>query len=258
MTIATFNVNSVRARLPVLTEWLKSVEPDVVALQETKVEDDKFPREELQACGYQLAVHGQQKYNGVALLSRRPIEDVAMGFGDPEFPEDCRIIRGRIGGVLVINTYVPNGSSVGSEKYAYKLRWFERFGRLVTDLARPDDKVVWLGDMNVAPTDDDVFEPENKERSVCFTAEEKAALEAVKSWGWTDAFRLFTQGSGHYSYWEFVIPNGFKRNLGWRIDHIYASPGLVGSCRACVIDKEPRSWERPSDHTPVLAEFAVS
>jgi len=257
MKIATFNVNSVRARLPVLTEWLQKVSPDVVALQETKVEDDKFPREDLEALGYQIVVYGQQKYNGVALLSKTTIEDVSMGFDDPDWPQDCRIIRGRINGVSIINTYVPNGSAVGSEKFAYKLKWFERLGRMIGETADPSDRVLWLGDINVAPTPDDVFDPVKLEGSVCFTQEEKDALAKLKEWGWTDCFRLYNQDAGQFSYWEYFLPNGFKRNLGWRIDHVYASPGLLAASNSCEIDKDPRGWERPSDHTPVVATFSL-
>lgn len=255
MTLATFNVNGIRARLPVLQQWLAEAEPDVVVLQETKVEDDKFPLDDVRATGYEVAFHGQPRYNGVAILSKLPIEDVRTGYDDPEWPNDCRIIRARIGGVTVINTYVPNGTQVGSEKFDYKLRWLERFARLVEESSHGGQPMVWLGDINVAPTPDDVFDPVKLEGSVCFHPAEREALARLVSWGWTDCFRKFTEGPGHFSYWEFFLPNGFKRNLGWRIDHIYATAGLADACNKCWIDKEPRGWERPSDHTPVLATF---
>lgn len=257
MKVATFNVNSVRARLPVLTEWLQSCKPDVVGLQETKVEDDKFPREEIEALGYHLELYGQPRYNGVALLSLEKATDVHKGIGDMSWPDDARIIRATIGGVTFLNTYVPNGTKVGTEKFAYKLDWFKKLKGLIEDHMKPDDKVVWMGDINVAPTDLDVFDPAKMVGSVCFTDDEKLALQSCREWGWTDCFRHFEESGGHFSYWEYFLPNGFKRNLGWRIDHIYASPALLPACETCWIDKEPRSWERPSDHTPVLAEFKV-
>ncbi|MBS1714964.1 MAG: exodeoxyribonuclease III [Armatimonadetes bacterium] len=257
MKIATFNVNSVRARLPVLLRWLQEESPDCVALQETKVEDAKFPLAEFLEAGYTVSHHGQPRYNGVAFLSKRPMEDVTTGFGDPDWPEDCRIIQGTYQGVKVIGTYVPNGTAVGSEKFAYKLAWFERFGRLVRERTSPDDPVVWLGDINVAPRPEDVFDPVKLEGNVCYHPDERAALARLMEWGWTDCFRKFHPEPGQFTYWEFFLPNGFKRNLGWRIDHVYASPGLVERCTSCTVDKEPRSWERPSDHTPVIATFGT-
>jgi len=257
MKVATFNVNSIRARLPVLTTWLQNVSPDILVLQETKVEDGKFPVEEIRTLGYEVAYHGQQKYNGVAILSRHPIEDVHCGFEDDAWPQDCRIIRARIQDVTVINTYVPNGTAVGSEKFDYKLSWLDRFGEYVQELAQSSDKLLWMGDINVAPTANDVFDPEKLEGGVCFHPDERARLEQLKSWGWTDCFRLFNNEPGQFSYWEYFIPNGFKRNLGWRIDHIYASPCLALHCKSCEIDLEPRNWERPSDHTPVVGIFEL-
>lgn len=257
MKIATFNVNSVRARMPVLLKWLQEESPDCVALQETKVEDAKFPLAEFSEAGYDVSFHGQPRYNGVAFLSKGPMEEVRTGFGDPDWPEDCRIIQGVYRGVKVIGTYVPNGTAVGSEKFAYKLAWFERFGRMVTELCRPEDPVVWLGDINVAPTPEDVFDPVKLEGTVCFHPDERAALARLMEWGWTDCYRRFHPEPGQFTYWEFFLPNGFKRNLGWRIDHVYASPGVVARCSDCTIDKEPRSWERPSDHTPVVATFGT-
>lgn len=257
MKVATFNVNSVRARLPVLVEWLRQVRPDVVGLQETKVEDDLFPRMELEELGYHIEVYGQPRYNGVALLSLEPMMNVAKGIGDPEWPDDARIIRAEVNGVAVINTYVPNGTAVGTEKFDYKLSWFKKLDESIRAAFRPDDPVVWMGDINVAPTALDLFDPVKMEGKVGFHPDEQAALEACKSWGWTDCFRIFEKAGGHYSFWEFYLPNGFKRNLGWRIDHVYASEAIVGACKKCWIDKEPRGWQRPSDHTPVLAEFDI-
>jgi len=255
MKLATFNVNSVRARLPILTSWILQTEPDIVALQETKVEDDKFPLAELEQLGYQVHIHGQKSYNGVALLSRIPVEDVAFGFPGDDWPRDCRIIRGVVDDVMIINTYVPNGTSVGSEKWEYKMRWLDQFRHLCDDLASTDDRVIWLGDINIAPTEDDVFESAKHLGDVGHHPDEFSRLDKIVDWGWTDCFRRFTGGPNHYTFWDFRIPNGFKRDLGWRIDHIYASRAIVENCRSCWVDKEPRMLERPSDHTPLLAEF---
>ncbi|MBL8066063.1 MAG: exodeoxyribonuclease III [Chthonomonadaceae bacterium] len=257
MTLATFNVNSIRARLPVLTKWLTETNPDVVALQETKVEDAKFPIAEIESAGYHVSFHGQPRYNGVALLSKAPIDSTLTGFEDPEWPTDCRIIAAQIGEVYVVNTYAPNGTAVGSEKYEYKLAWFEKLHDLLYDRLKDHENLVWLGDINVAPTDLDVFDPKKMAAEVCFTSREKDALKKLVDLGLTDCFRKFEQGGGHYSYWEYFIPNSFQRNLGWRIDHIYATKALADTCTGCEIDLEPRRWERPSDHTPVVASFDI-
>jgi exodeoxyribonuclease-3 len=255
--IATFNVNGIRARLELVLDWLAENEPDVLALQETKCEDASFPLEVFEDAGWQVARHGQKGYNGVALVSRQPILNVSTGFGDPLWPEDCRILCGTVGDVAMLNTYVPNGTKVGSDKFDYKLKWLERLNRYVQERFSIGQPVVWLGDVNIAPGPDDVFEPEKHRGGVGYHSEEQKRLQAILDWGWQDAFRKHTQGPGHYTFWEFVIPKCFERNLGWRIDHIYASPALIGKCSSCTIDKAPRSLERPSDHTPVVAEFGA-
>ncbi|MGE0002284.1 MAG: exodeoxyribonuclease III [Fimbriimonadaceae bacterium] len=255
MRIATFNVNSVRARLPILERWLAEAEPDVVALQEVKVEDGLFPREPIEALGYHCAVYGQKAYHGVGLLAKKPIEIVEAGLTGDGMLDDKRVLHCVVDGVAIVNTYVPNGTRVGTDKFSYKLAWLERFKEVLEERYRPEDRVVWLGDINIAPSEDDVYEPDRHVGSVGFHPEEKSRLRAILEGGWTDCFRKFTQGEGHYTFWEYMIPNGFKRNLGWRIDHVYASPGIVGACTDCAVDKEPRTWERPSDHTPVVATF---
>jgi exodeoxyribonuclease-3 len=255
--IATYNVNSIRQRLPIVLEWLAEYEPDVLAVQETKCEDAKFPVGEFEDLGYHVALHGQKGFNGVATISREPLVNVTTGLGDPLFPEDCRVVIGDYVGVSVINTYVPNGTAVGTDKFEYKLRWLERFGRMVAERYRPTDQVVWLGDINIAPTPNDVYNAASKLGKVGHHPAEFKALEAIGGWGWEDCFRKFTAGPGHYTYWDYVILTSVEKNFGWRIDHIYASPGLYPACIACEIDRAPRSMEKPSDHTVVWAEFDV-
>lgn len=255
MRIATFNVNSIRARSQIVRDWLLQHTPDVLAVQETKVEDAKFPYADFEDIGYHVTIHGQKSYNGVCLFSREPQTDVVFGFQDPEWPDDCRVMRAMVGDILVINTYVPNGTSVGSEKWDYKLRWLDRFRQYCTDLATTSDRVIWLGDINIAPTPDDVFDSPKYFGDVGHHPDEFSRLEAIVDWGWHDCFRKFTSGRGHFTFWDFRLPNGFDRDLGWRIDHIYASSALVDSCRLCRVDRAPRSLPRPSDHTPLVAAF---
>lgn len=253
MKVATFNAASVRARLPRILEWLEEHEPDILAIQETKVEDDKFPRQDFEDLGYELALNGQKSWNGVATLSRQPIQSVRKGFGDDLFPEDARILSVEIGGIVVINTYVPNGSAVGSDKFNYKLRWLERFNRLLRENYRPDQPLIWLGDINIAPKPEDVYDSPKVYGGVGHHPEEMRLLEQITSFGLEDVFRKLTPGPGHYTYWDFVVPNAVKRRIGWRIDHIYATKPLADLVRNCTIDVEARLLEKPSDHTFVVA-----
>jgi len=255
MKIATFNANSIRVREGIVLDWLAENEPDVLVIQEIKCETDLFPRESFEEAGYQTLVDGQKAYNGVAILYRGACEDVVLGFGDPTMPDDKRILSATINGIRIINTYVPNGTKLGSDRFAYKLAWLERFKLFIDQEQKRHSNLIWLGDINVAPTDNDVYEPEKKQNVLIRTPEEISRLHAIIDPKLTDCFRKFTEGPGHYTYWEFTIPNGFKRNLGWRIDHIYASPSMAEKCTSCVVDRVPRSLERPSDHTFVIAEF---
>lgn len=248
--VATFNVNSLRARLPVFLHWLDTTGIDVVALQEIKTVEDTFPRAEIEERGYHLAIHGQKTYNGVAILSRTPMEDVVKGLPGEAFNQDARVISATINGVRIVNTYVPNGTKIGSDKFAYKLAWLEHFDEVMRQIE--SGPALWLGDINIAPTSDDLFEPEKKLGVVGYHPEEHVRLARLTDRGWTDVFRRDTKGPGHYTFWEYMIPNGFKRNLGWRIDHIYATPSLLDRCQDCYVDKDPRGMERPSDHTPVV------
>lgn len=255
MKIASWNVNSLRVRLEHVLEWLASAKPDVLGLQETKIIDDKFPREAFEALGYQCAFNGQPTYNGVALLSRPPLVDVVTefsGYGDPQ----RRILGATAGSVRVLNLYVPNGQSVDSPKYQYKLEWLTALNRqLRTELGR-FEQVVVMGDFNIAPEDRDVHDPAAWEGKVLCSAPERAALTELLALGLDDTFRLFDQADGGYSWWDYRAA-AFRRNLGLRIDLILASRPLSRRCRSSAIDVAPRRLERPSDHAPVFAEFEL-
>jgi exodeoxyribonuclease III len=257
MKIATYNAASIRARLPLVLDWLAENEPDILAVQETKVEDDKFPLADFEDLGYQVALHGQKSWNGVCLLSRSPILNVRLGFEDDLMPTDARIISAEIDGLQVVNTYVPNGNTVGSDKWAYKMAWLERFALLVRERFRPEDPVIWLGDINIARRPEDVYDSKRLLGGVGHHPDEFSRLDAIVDFGFADMFRKFNAEPGQYTFWDFVIPNGFKRNMGWRIDHIYATPSLASLCTECWIDRDARALERPSDHTFVVAQFDV-
>jgi len=257
MKIATFNAASVRARLPVLQAWMAEIEPDVLAIQETKVEDDKFPRAEFEELGYHIALHGQKAWNGVAILSKVPIGPVQTGFADELFPTDCRIIACEISGIHIVNTYVPNGNTVGSDKFVYKLAWLDRFRTYLDQNYRPHEPLIWLGDINIAPRPQDVYDSKRMLGSVGHHPDEFSRLDKIVDFGLTDLFRKFEPGAGHYTFWDFQIPRSVERNLGWRIDHIYATDPVSKLCRSCTVDMDPRKWLRPSDHTFVVAEFDI-
>jgi len=254
MKLAAWNVNSLKVRLPHLTDWLAKTQPDIVCLQELKLEEPKFPRAEIEAAGYQAAVSGQKTYNGVAILARSALEDVSTGI--PGFAdEQRRVIAATVDGVRSVCVYCPNGQAVGSEKYDYKLRWFAALKEyLAAELARHPQLAV-AGDFNVAPEDRDVHDPKAWEGQVLVSDAERAALRALTDLGLKDSFRLFEQPEKSYSWWDYRMM-GFRRNAGLRIDHILVSPELAGRCTRSAIDKEPRKLERPSDHAPVIAEFA--
>jgi len=256
MRLATWNVNSLRVRLPHLRDWLAENPMDVVALQETKLADADFPREEIEALGMCVVFSGQRTYNGVALLARTPIEDVVAGI--PGFDdEQRRVLAGTVAGVRVVDVYVPNGQTVGSEKYAYKLRWLEALRGYVADQLARHERLVVLGDYNIAPEDRDVHDPKAWEGSVHVSGPERAALRALLETGLEDCFRRFEQPEKSFSWWDYRMM-AFRRNAGLRIDLVLASRALAGKCAACHIDKAPRKLERPSDHAPVVAAFDIS
>jgi exodeoxyribonuclease-3 len=251
--IATWNVNSLKVRLGHVLDWLAAEKPDLLALQETKTVDENFPAEQIEAAGYRAVFAGQKTYNGVATLSLAPGEEVATdlpGLDDPQ----RRLLASTIDGVRVLNVYVPNGKEVGSDKYAYKLDWLEKLrGYVASELSR-HPRLVVLGDFNIAPEDRDVHDPEAWRGKILCSDPERAALGALLDLGLRDLFRLFDQEERLFSWWDYRML-GFRRNHGLRIDLILGSKPLAESCTACRIDKEPRRRERPSDHTPVVAEF---
>lgn len=254
MTVATFNVNGIRARLDLLKDWLRETSPDLVALQEIKVDTPLFPHGEFEGVGYTAYVHGQKGFNGVAFLSKTPVSDVELGMTESDFNNDARVISCVVNGVKFINTYVPNGTKVGTDKFAYKLAWMEAFGRMVSETCSPSDPVIWLGDVNVAPTSLDVFEAEKHLGGIGHHPEEFERLERLIDWGWTDLYRKFDQSNSAYTFWDFRIPNAFPRDLGWRIDHVYGSPAVTDLARSVTVDREPRGRVKPSDHTAVILQ----
>jgi exodeoxyribonuclease-3 len=255
MKIATWNVNSLKVRLPHVLDWLTASQADVLCLQETKTTDENFPTEAFEAAGYQAVYSGQKTYNGVAIISKQPITDIITdipGLDDPQ----RRILAATVNGIRVLNLYVVNGQETGSEKYAHKLHWLEKVTAFIDGQMQLHERFLVLGDFNIAPEDRDVYDPEAwHERILCSTPE-REALQKILDLGLSDTFRLFEQVDNSYSWWDYRAA-AFRRNRGLRIDLILASKTLADVCCACIIDKEPRSLERPSDHTPVLAEFTL-
>lgn len=254
MKIASWNVNSLKVRMPHLRDWLASATPDVIALQETKTEDAKFPADEIASLGYRVAFSGQKTYNGVALLAREQPRDIVTdipGLDDPQ----RRILIGTVAGVRVANLYVVNGQEVGSEKYKYKLNWLAKVREFLAAEMQKYPNLVVLGDFNIAPEDRDVHDPAAWREQILCSTPERAALKSMLDLGLHDTFRLFENDAGHYSWWDYR-QGAFRRNLGLRIDLILASAALRARCRASTIDRTPRTWERASDHTPVTLELA--
>ena len=257
MKIATFNVNSVRARLPIVIDWLNAQQPDALCLQETKAQDKDFPADAFAEVGYRVAFKGEKSYNGVAIVSKEELVDVACGIDDGGEPDEARLIRGRLGKVHIVNTYVPQGYEVVSDKWQYKLEWLKRLGTLFKRLYKPTDMLVWVGDLNVAPEDRDVYDPKGLAGSVCFHPDEQAALEEVKQWGFVDVFRKHCDEEKQFTFFDYRIRQAVPHNLGWRLDHVLATEPLAAKSTASYIDVEPRTLPKPSDHTPLVAEFDV-
>ena len=253
MKIASWNVNSLRVRLPHVLDWLAASQVDVLALQETKQTDDQFPKEEIEAAGYQVVYSGQKTYNGVAILSKEKAEDIITYVPDLDDPQR-RILGATIDGIRILDLYVVNGQEVGSEKYDYKLDWLTKVRNYIAEDLKQHENYVVLGDFNIAPEDGDVHDPDAwHERILCSTPE-RDELKKILELGFDDSFRLFEQEEKQFSWWDYRAA-AFRRDMGLRIDLILTSKSLSENCQSSIIDKEPRRWERPSDHAPVIVDI---
>jgi exodeoxyribonuclease III len=253
MKLATWNVNSLKVRLPHVIDWLGAHQPDVLCLQETKTEDHKFPVAELEAAGYHITYAGQKTYNGVALLSKIPAQNIIVGIPGYD-DEQKRVLSATFNDVRVICAYIPNGQAVDSEKYQYKLTWLTALNAWLKSELAQHKHLALLGDYNIAPEDRDVHDPQAWVGQVLVSEPERDKFREMLAMGLKDSFRLFEQPEKSFSWWDYRMM-GFRRNFGLRIDHILLSEALAQSCKSCIIDKEPRKLERPSDHAPVMAEI---
>ncbi|HMP76653.1 MAG TPA: exodeoxyribonuclease III [Kiritimatiellia bacterium] len=258
MLSATYNCNSIRTRLDLVLDWLRAQQPDLLALQETKVVDELFPAAPFRELSYHVTFRGMKAYNGVALLSRRPPDDVRFGFDDAGPADAPRLLHARFGALHVVNTYVPQGRAIDHPMFAYKVDWFARLRRWFDARFTPADLVLWLGDLNVAAEPIDVNNPEERADHVCYHAAARRVFADCRAWGFEDVFRRFNPGPGHYSFFDYRKPFTPDRKEGWRLDYQLATRPLAARARASIIDLAPRAAPRPSDHTPVLAEFAVN
>ena len=253
--IATWNVNSLRVRLNHVITWLKAEAPDVLALQETKVVDEEFPAEMFEDIGYRAVFSGQKTYNGVAIISKESAGNILIEF--PSLPDpQRRILYARFKSLSVLNLYVPNGSEVGSDKYVYKLEWLTHLESFVESCLKEKQDLIILGDFNIAPADDDVHDPEEWRGKVLVSDAERKHFFSMIDLGLVDCYRLFDREGKEFSWWDYRAAS-YRRNRGLRIDHILASHEIARQCRSCHIDKGPRKLEKPSDHTPVVAEFDI-
>ncbi|MFN7998685.1 MAG: exodeoxyribonuclease III [Bryobacteraceae bacterium] len=254
MKIATWNINSIRRRLPLLVDWLGRHQPDVLCLQETKVQDSEFPADALREAGYHSRFRGGKSYNGVAILTRAEPDAVFYGFKEGPDSEDVRVIEVAVAGIRVVNTYVPQGFKVGTEKYAFKLEWFRRVRQYFEERFDPQSPVVWTGDMNVAPEAIDVYHPDRRVNDPDFHIDSRNAYAEAVRWGFVDVFRKLYPERVQYTYWDY-FRNALENNWGWRIDHIMATAPLAQVCRAADVDMELRRAAGSSDHTVMWAEF---
>lgn len=258
MKIATYNVNGIRARMPLLQAWLKKEAPDILCLQETKVIDELFPKEAFQDLGYECSFRGEKSFNGVAILSKKRPDEVVYGFRDFLPKDESRFIAAKFDSVWILNTYVPQGQDIEKEQFQYKLEWLHRFLKEVKKWFLPSDRLLWMGDINIALTAKDVYAPETMAGGVGFHPQEQKRLLECEVWGFTDLFRKFHPEDVAYTFWDYRIPNGFKRNMGWRLDYIWATDALAKEAKTCQPQAYMRTEEKPSDHVPVVATFTTS
>jgi exodeoxyribonuclease-3 len=255
MKIATFNANSLRVRLPIVLDWLAREKPDVLALQETKVRDEEFPRDALEKAGWCPTIRGQKSYNGVAFLSRKPPAEVRDRLNPGDTEEEARFLAAEWEGVLLVNTYVPQGYAPDSPKFQKKLTFFKDLKKYFDHAVPPDRPALWMGDLNVAPTEIDLWDPTGNAEHVCCHPQAREAYARARGETWTDLFREKEKGPGHYTYWDYLWPQNFAKNKGWRIDHILGTPPMVKRLKEIRIDRNPRGLDKPSDHTFLVAEF---
>ena len=256
MKIATFNANSIRARLSIVLDWLKSEKPDLLSVQETKAQDADFPKEAIESAGWHVIFRGQKSYNGVAVISKEPLKKVRDRLYPDEPEEDARFLETEIDGVRIFNTYIPQGFEIDSPKYQKKLKYYKDITAYFRKNLKPETPALWMGDLNVAPTEIDLARPKENQDHVCFHIDARNALKNAMEGMWTDLFREKEKGPGHYTFWDFRHVTALEKNLGWRIDHILGTKTMVSRLKKIWIDKEPRKLEKPSDHTFLVAEFS--
>lgn len=256
MKVATYNVNSIRQRLPIVLDWIAANKPDVMCLQETKVQDQDFPADAIRQAGYHVAYRGMKAYNGVATLTRTEPEKVVYGLDEGPDDEDCRILQTVVSGIPIINSYAPQGQAINSEKYAFKLAWFARLRAYFEGVLKPHSPTIWLGDLNVAPEPIDVYHPDKRVNDPDFHIDARNAYKHTRDWGFIDVFRKLHPETVQYTYWDYYR-NAFQRNFGWRIDHILMTAPLAERANTAEVDMAPRGVTGASDHTVVWAEFDV-
>lgn len=255
MKITTFNANSIRSRLGIVTDWLQANRPDVLCIQETKVQDADFPQAAFTDAGYQIAFRGEKSYNGVAIASLAAPDAVSFGFDDGGPADATRFVVARFGDLRVVNTYVPQGREIDHPMYAYKLEWFRRLHRWLDRHASPADKILWTGDLNVAPEAIDIHNSEKQANHVCYHVDVRQAFAETVGWGFVDVFRKYHPEAGQFTFFDYRTPNAAQRQMGWRIDHMLATASLADRSVDAAIDIAPRLLEKPSDHTFLTAEF---
>ena len=262
MLIATWNVNSIRTRLSQIINWINQFNPDILCLQETKVTDDSFPFEPFESLGYSVEVYGQKSYNGVAIISKLKAENLKKGFFGCKnfdknieiFQDQKRLISAEIGGIKIINVYVPNGSSLESDKFEYKINWLNCLATFLDEQIKTGDLICLMGDFNIAPSNLDIHDPKKYEGGIMASEKERNALKNVLKGRLLDSFRIFEKNNGHWSWWDYRN-NAYELNKGWRIDHIYLNKELSSKLKSCVIDSSSRGNSRPSDHAPVMIDL---
>ena len=256
MKIATWNINGISSRLEHVIKWSEAARPDVLCLQETKTPDAKFPTRKLESLGYKdIAVHGEKSYNGVAILSRLPMDDVVRGFPGEKADEPRRVIAATVEDIRIVCAYFPHGTLIGSPKFHFKIDWVDRLRKYFDKYYSPDDDVLLCGDTNICPHEMDMWNVRFWAKRMHFTKEEREVFAHLKRWGFVDIFRQINDQPGEYTWWDTFRETSFPKNRGLRLDHMWASPPLAERCTDCWVDREPRGWDHPSDHAPVIAEF---